>query len=97
LKDFSKIVTPTVVIHEVHKKIKKDRTEEEALLAGSLMEKTSVVPLEASIALLAADLSLKYGLPMADAMVYASALEKNTQLITGDSHFKDLEKVTLIK
>jgi predicted nucleic acid-binding protein len=59
LKDLSKIVTPTIVIYEVYKKIKRDRTEEEALMAVSLMKKTAVTPLEESIALLAADLSLK--------------------------------------
>jgi toxin FitB len=95
-KDPSQIVTPTVVVYEVYKKIKRERTEEEALLAVSLMKKTAIIPLEESIALLAADLSLKFSLPMADAMVYASAVEKNAQLITGDSHFKDLDKVTLI-
>jgi toxin FitB len=81
---------------EVYKKIKKERTEEEALLAVSLMKKTSLVPLEESIAFLAADLSLKYALPMADAMVYATAVEKNADLITSDSHFKGIEKVILI-
>jgi toxin FitB len=97
LKDPSQIVTPTVVIYEVYKKIKRERTEEEALLAVSLMKKTTIVPLEESIALLAADLSLKFSLPMADAMVYATAIEKNAQLITGDAHFNNLEKVTLIQ
>lgn len=97
LKDLSKIVTPTIVIYEVYKKIKRDRTEEEALLAVSLMKKTAVIALEESSALLAADLSLKFSLPMADAMVYATAVENNAQLITGDAHFTSLEKVTLIK
>lgn len=98
LKDLSKIVTPTIVIYEVYKKIKRDRTEEEALMAVSLMKKTAVTSLEESIALLAADLSLKYHLPMAaDAMVYATAVENNAQLITSDAHFKDLEKVVIIK
>ena len=85
------------MIYEVYKKIKRDRTEEEALLAVSLMKKTAVTSLEESIALLAADLSLKYHLPMADAMVYATAVENDAQLITSDAHFKDLERVILIK
>ncbi|MBI3584034.1 MAG: type II toxin-antitoxin system VapC family toxin [Nitrospinae bacterium] len=51
LKDLSKIVTPSIVIYEVYKKVKKERTEEDALLVVSLNE---------SIALLAADISLKY-------------------------------------
>ena len=73
LKDFTKIVTPTIVLYEVYKKIKKERTEEDALFAVSLINRTSVIPLSESIALLAADLSLKHSLPMADAIVYATA------------------------
>lgn len=96
LKDLSKVVTPTIVLYEVYKKIKKERTEEDALLAVSLINKTSVIPLSESIALLAADLSLKHALPMADAIVYATALEENCKVITGDTHFKGLNGVTLI-
>lgn len=96
LKDLSKVTTPTIVLYEVYKKIKRERTEENALFAISLINKTSVVQLSESIALLAADLSLKYSLPMADAIVYATALEKKCDVVTSDMHFKGLEKVVLI-
>jgi predicted nucleic acid-binding protein len=96
LKDLSKIITPTIVLYEVYKKIKKEQTEEDALLAVSLINRTSVIQLTESIALLAADLSLKYLLPMADAIVYATALEKNCKVITSDTHFKGLDGVVLI-
>lgn len=96
LKDLTKIVTPTIVLYEVYKKIKRERTEEDALLAVSLINRTSVTPLSESIALLAADLSLKYSLPMADAIVYSTALEENCKVITSDIHFKDLDRVILI-
>ena len=96
LKDLSKVITPTIVLYEVYKKIKRERTEEDALLAVSVINKTSVISLSESIALSAADLSLKYGLPMADAIVYATALEGNCKVITGDVHFEDLPHVVLI-
>ncbi len=96
LKDLSKIVTPSIVIYEVYKKIKKERTEDDALLAVALMSKTSVIPLDEGIALFAADLSLKHALPMADAIVYATALENNCTVITSDAHFKGLDKVVLL-
>lgn len=90
------VSTPTVVLYEVYKKIKRERSEEDALSAVSIMNRTHVVPLTESIALLAADLSLKHSLPMADAMVYATAVEKQCGLITSDSHFKDLAGITFI-
>lgn len=96
LKDLPEIITPTIVLYEVYKKIKKERTEEDALLAVSLMNRTLVIQLSESIALLAADVSLKYSLPMADAIVYATALEKNCKIITSDTHFKGLEWVVFI-
>jgi predicted nucleic acid-binding protein len=92
----SKIVTPTIVLYEVYKKIKRERTEEEALIAVSHMNKTIIVMLSESIALFAADISLKYSLPMADAIVYATAVEENSRVVTGDTHFRDLDKVIFI-
>ena len=96
LKDLSKVAAPTIVLYEVYKKIKRERSEEDALSAISVMNRTTVVPLTESIALLAADLSIKHSLPMADAMVYATAVEKQYGLITSDGHFKDLTGVTFI-
>jgi len=97
LKDFTKIVTPTIILYEVYKKVRKERTEEDALLAVSLISRTSIIPLRESTSLLAADLSLKHSLPMADAIVYATALEENCKVITSDIHFKGLDNVTFIK
>jgi toxin FitB len=96
LKDIKTLVTPTIILYEVYKKIKRERTEEDALLAAGLMNRTSVIPLHESIALLAADLSLKYSLPMADAIVYATAVEENCRVVTSDTHFKGLDNVVLI-
>ena len=96
LKDITKVVTPTIVLYEVYKKIKRERAEEDALSAVSLINKTSVIPLSESIALLAADLSLKYSLPMADAIVYATAIEEKSKVITSDAHFKGLDDAVII-
>ncbi len=70
--------------------------EEEALVAAGLINRTSVIKLTESIAIFAADLSLKCGLPMADAVVYATAREEDCQVVTGDAHFKGLDKVEFI-
>ncbi|MCK9419833.1 MAG: type II toxin-antitoxin system VapC family toxin [Nitrospirae bacterium] len=97
LKDVSRLATPTIVLYEVYKKIKRERAEEDALSAASVMNRTTVVPLTESIALLAADLCLKHSLPMADAVVYATAVEKQCSLITSDGHFEDHIGVTFIR
>lgn len=97
LKDPDRVITPTIVLYEVYKKIKRERTEEEALSAVSLMNRTKVVDLTESTALFAADLSLKHSLPMADAIVYATALEADCKVITGDAHFRKLDRVVFVE
>lgn len=96
LKDPDFVVTPTIVLYEVYKKIKRDRTEAEALSAVSLMNRTKVVDLTESTALFAADLSIKHSLPMADAIVYATALETDSTVVTGDAHFRELDRVLFV-
>lgn len=90
------LITPTVVLYEVYKIIKRQFDEEKALLATSQIEKTFLVPLSQTVAYRAADLSLEYKLSMADAIIYATADLHNAKLITSDRDFKNLPKVTYI-
>ena len=90
------IVTPTIVLYEVYKKIKRERGEEAALLFAGRLSATHVVQLTESISYLAADFSLRHGLAMADAIVYATAKDQRATVITGDADLKDLEGVIYI-
>ncbi len=90
-------VVPSLVIYEVYKKIKKERSEEEALIAVAHMGKAKIVVLDDALAMSAADISLKYNLPMADAIIYATALQEDARLITSDSHFSHLDNVIFLK
>ena len=58
---------------------------------------TRFVPLTPSLAMYAADLSLKYTLPMADAIVYATALTEQSQVVTSDRHFAGLDGVLFLE
>ncbi len=91
------VVVPTLVIYEVYKKIKKERSEEEALLAIAHMGKAKIVVLDDSLAMSAADISIKYNLSMADAIIYATALQENAKLITSDVHFSGFSRVIFLK
>jgi predicted nucleic acid-binding protein len=91
------IITPTVVLYEVYKKIKRERGEEAALLFAARLSVTQVVQLTESIAYLAADLSLRHGLAMADAIVYATAKDQDAEVVTGDADLKDLPGVVYVK
>jgi predicted nucleic acid-binding protein len=93
----SELITPTIVLYEVYKRIKRDRGEEAALASAGQMHGTELVPLSDSIALLAADVSLRHGLAMADAIIYATALEQGAQIVTSDADLKDLPGVVYLR
>ena len=90
LEDLPEVVTPTIVIFEVFRVIRRQRSEEEAIEAVAQMQKTSVVDLDQFIALTAADVSIEHGLAMADAIVFATAQVQDVQLVTADSDFEGL-------
>ena len=93
----AQLVTPTIVLYEVYKKIKRERGEETALLAAGQLNATRVIPLTPAIALSAADVSLKHGLAMADAIVYATARDQEARLVTGDADLKNLPDVVYVR
>jgi predicted nucleic acid-binding protein len=90
-------VTPTVVVYEVYKRLKKERGEQVALEAYAQMTRTNIVPFDDGSAIRAADVSLEKGLGMADAIVYSTARTYSAQLITSDKALKDLEGVRFIE
>jgi predicted nucleic acid-binding protein len=96
LKDSSNLLTPTIVLYEVYKLVRRERTEEEALLAAAQIQKTRLVPLSDSLALAAADVSLEFRLPMADSIVYATARAEDAELVTSDRDLRGLPGVTFL-
>ena len=76
-------------------RIKRERSENEALDAVATMKKTIVVDLTEEVALTAADLSLEHGLAMADSMMLAFARENDAALVTTDSGFQGIAGVTV--
>jgi predicted nucleic acid-binding protein len=84
-------------LYEVYKKIKRERGEETALLFAGRLSATQVVQLTESIALLAADVSLRHGLAMADAIVYATAKDQEAEVVTGDADLKGFPGVVYVK
>ena len=54
---------------------------------------TVIVPTSERVAFLAADLAKIHKLQAFDALIYATALEHDAQLVTCDAYFKDLPQV----
>lgn len=89
----SEVIVPTIVLYEVYKKIKSAKSEEVALIAVATMQNAQIVPLTEELSLSAADVSLSHRLAMADAIVYASALQEDAKVVTSDKDLKDLPHV----
>lgn len=94
---YENTITPTVVVYEVYKKIKREKGEEKALEVYAQIMRTRVIPLTEELAMSAADASLKLGLSMADAIIIATAENEKATLVTSDAHFKGFENVEFIE
>ena len=90
------LLVPAIVLYEVYKVLRRDRSEEGALAAAARLKAAETVPLDERIALEAADISLEHGLAMADAIVYASAQARGAVLVTSDRHFEGMDGVEYV-
>ncbi|MFC3108054.1 type II toxin-antitoxin system VapC family toxin [Undibacterium arcticum] len=93
LSDSANLIVPTLVQFELYKWCLREKDEAAALDVIGITEVCIVSPLDTRIALSAADLSTRYKLAMADAVVYASALAAGGELLTSDAHFAGLPNV----
>lgn len=92
-KNIEKLIVPALVQFELYKWICREKDAVTALEVIGVTETAEVIPLNTSLALFAAELSLKHNLAMADAIIYATTLKSKAQLITSDKHFNGLPKV----
>jgi len=90
------VLVPTVVIFEVYRVIRQQRTQIEALVAAAKLREYDVVPLSEQVAVEAAELSLRHDLPMADALIYATGRVHSATVVTADTHLRGLEGVEFI-
>ncbi len=91
------VITPSIAVTEVYKKVKKTKGAEVALAVVAQMEKTRIIALDEEIALLAGDLALAHSLALPQAIAYATALREEAQLLTANPHLKGLAQVTFLQ
>ena len=93
VKTPDQLVVPTVTLYEVFKVVLRESDESSALQACAAMQKGLVVALDTKLAIAASKLSLLHRLPMADAVILATAREHEATLWTQDADFKDIPGV----
>ena len=89
IEDTENLFVPVISIYEVFKKVLRVRGEDDALQVASMMQVGRVIDLDSALALEAA----RHHLPLADSLIYASAMRHEATLWTQDEHFKDFPQV----
>ncbi len=96
-------ITPTICLAEVYAKTLKVESQELAEKQKTFVkEKSALVYLDESIAVESAKVQVRMkkeidGWGLADSIVYATAIVKKAEVVTGDEHFKKLKNVLFIK
>jgi predicted nucleic acid-binding protein len=93
IEDVEKLLVPSITLIEVFKCIMRQRDESSALEGIAHMEQGKVVPLDSSLAIDAAVFGLKYKLPLADSIIYATGNKFRAVVWTQDADFKALPNV----
>jgi predicted nucleic acid-binding protein len=93
IEDTENLLVPSIVLYEVFKKISLDIDENKAFQAISHLKQGRVVDMGEAIALYAAKLGIEKKLPMADALIYATAILHHATVYTQDAHFEGLPQV----
>ena len=89
-------LVPTIVQLELMKWLTREVGEAKADQVIAFTQTCIIAELDSSIALSAADLSSRYKLATADAIVYATALAFGADLLTCDKHFESLPGVRYV-
>ena len=93
IENSDKLVVPVITIYEVFKKILVESNEQNALKIAAHMRLGKVIDVNLTISLEAAKFGKQHKLPMADALIYATARQYDCTIWTQDEHFKGLEAV----
>ena len=93
LRKLPNLIIPCVVLTEVRKVALKQRSADGAEAVTDSMLSGIIIPADARISTLAADLFIKHKLALADSLIYATTLAHKATLWTQDSHFEGLPHV----
>jgi toxin FitB len=93
IENTADLLVPSITIAEVFKIILRQRDEDSALAAIAQMEQGQVILLDSRLAIDAAYYGLKYKLPLADSIIYATAMKYDAIIWTQDNDFESLSGV----
>ena len=93
IEDSAKLIVPAISLFEVHRFLSRNATEQQCHDALSIMRRSQTIPLTDTRAIAASKTAQAHQLAMADAVMYAIAVEFNAQFWTQDVDYKGLPLV----
>ena len=96
LRGISDVIVPTIVIYEVYKKLlmESGKSAADAFASDAMRRNTWCRSTMSWRSAPRRSVSI-HRLPMADAIIYASSMAQNAELVTGDPHFGGLPGVII--
>ena len=93
LPDLDNWIVPTIVQYELTRHLARAVSNEAAEQAVGFSMRCAMTPLDTRTAVRAAEYARAHSLAMADAIIYATAVEAGADLLTCDAHFAKLPGV----
>ena len=87
------LVVPTISLLEVYRWVAREKDEASAVQVVGAMQRATVIALDGRLAVYAAVLAARHKLPVADSVIYATALDNSATLWTQDADFEKLPNV----
>ncbi len=89
------LITSSICIFEVKKKLLLLKKDHKSFL-NFIKHKSRIIPLDMTIAEKAAEISVNNELGAVDSLIYATSFLNNSELITGDNDFREMNGVKII-
>jgi predicted nucleic acid-binding protein len=96
IKKTEELLVPVICIYEISKVILRESNEDSLLQALAAIQKAKIVELSPSFSIAAAKVSLTFKLPMADSIIYTTAVRFGATVWTQDADFEKLPNVKYI-
>lgn len=97
IENVRELITPSISLYEVFKRVLQQRGEDDALRAIAVMAQGQVIDLDTTLALEAAKTSVELRLPMVDSIILATARAFDATVWTQDEDFDGIEGVQYVE
>lgn len=91
------LLLSAIEMYEVCRVLRRGFSEQQVSSGLAALRRSTIVPVDDSLALDAVEISLTHGLAMADSIIYATARRHGATLVTADADFEDLPGVTVVR